>query len=178
MIAVADTLVRALGQTNFVHFWEDNPELDTEARLRQSAENCLALTCLAAVHGSFESIDELYEAQTKLLPINEQVSVVTLREIVDRLRRRGVLVPNSDGASSRIEPLIFRDWLNEYAEILLLRNWREFKRLPIGAPDPKSYAKKFTGKYEHRTISGGIGHNLPQEAPQAFAEAIIDVDRM
>jgi pimeloyl-ACP methyl ester carboxylesterase len=42
-------------------------------------------------------------------------------------------------------------------------------------PEPGAYAKKFTGKYEHRTITGGIGHNLPQEAPQAFAEAIVDV---
>ncbi|MGN6447285.1 MAG: alpha/beta fold hydrolase [Brucella intermedia] len=42
-------------------------------------------------------------------------------------------------------------------------------------PDPATYARKFTGKYEHRTIGGGIGHNLPQEAPQAFAQAILDV---
>src|ERR1700730_14030831 len=42
-------------------------------------------------------------------------------------------------------------------------------------PEPGSYAKKFTGKYEHRLIKGGIGHNLAQEAPQAFAEAIVDV---
>ena len=42
-------------------------------------------------------------------------------------------------------------------------------------PDPASYAKKFSGKYEHRTIMGGIGHNLPQEAPQAFAQAVVDV---
>jgi pimeloyl-ACP methyl ester carboxylesterase len=42
-------------------------------------------------------------------------------------------------------------------------------------PDPTAYRKKFTGKYAHRTITGGIGHNLPQEAPQAFAEAIIEV---
>lgn len=42
-------------------------------------------------------------------------------------------------------------------------------------PEPGTYAKKFTGKYEHRTVKGGIGHNLPQEAPQAFAEAIVDV---
>jgi pimeloyl-ACP methyl ester carboxylesterase len=42
-------------------------------------------------------------------------------------------------------------------------------------PEPSSYANKFSGKYEHRTIKGGIGHNLPQEAPQAFAEAIVDV---
>jgi pimeloyl-ACP methyl ester carboxylesterase len=44
-------------------------------------------------------------------------------------------------------------------------------------PEPSAYAKKFSGKYEHRTITGGIGHNLPQEAPQAFAQAIIDVDK-
>jgi pimeloyl-ACP methyl ester carboxylesterase len=45
-------------------------------------------------------------------------------------------------------------------------------------PDPASYAKKFSGRYEHRTISGGCGHNLPQEAPQAFAQAIVDVDSL
>jgi pimeloyl-ACP methyl ester carboxylesterase len=46
-----------------------------------------------------------------------------------------------------------------------------------GAPhlEPSAYRNKFTGKYAHRTITGGIGHNLPQEAPQAFAEAIIEL---
>jgi pimeloyl-ACP methyl ester carboxylesterase len=42
-------------------------------------------------------------------------------------------------------------------------------------PEPAAYAKKFSGRYEHRTITGGIGHNLPQEAPQAFAQAVVDV---
>jgi pimeloyl-ACP methyl ester carboxylesterase len=42
-------------------------------------------------------------------------------------------------------------------------------------PDPASYAKKFSGKYAHRLIKGGVGHNLPQEAPQAFAEAVVEV---
>ncbi len=42
-------------------------------------------------------------------------------------------------------------------------------------PEPASYAKKFSGKYAHRTIKGGVGHNLPQEAPHAFAEAIVEV---
>jgi len=47
-----------------------------------------------------------------------------------------------------------------------------------GAPhaEPASYAKKFSGRYSHRLIKGGIGHNLPQEAPTAFAQAVIDVD--
>jgi pimeloyl-ACP methyl ester carboxylesterase len=43
-------------------------------------------------------------------------------------------------------------------------------------PNPSSYAKKFSGKYANRIITGGVGHNLPQEAPQAFAEAVVEVD--
>jgi hypothetical protein len=42
-------------------------------------------------------------------------------------------------------------------------------------PDASSYASKFSGKYAHRTITGGVGHNLAQEAPQAFAEAVVDI---
>jgi pimeloyl-ACP methyl ester carboxylesterase len=44
-------------------------------------------------------------------------------------------------------------------------------------PQPDSYARKFSGRYAHRTITGGVGHNLPQEAPQAFAQAVMDVNR-
>jgi len=43
--------------------------------------------------------------------------------------------------------------------------------------DPASYRQKFTGKYANRIIGGGIGHNLPQEAPHEFAQAVLDVDR-
>jgi pimeloyl-ACP methyl ester carboxylesterase len=42
-------------------------------------------------------------------------------------------------------------------------------------PEPAAYAEKFSGKYAHRTIKGGVGHNLPQEAPQAFADAVAEV---
>jgi pimeloyl-ACP methyl ester carboxylesterase len=45
-------------------------------------------------------------------------------------------------------------------------------------PQPAAYRPKFSGKYAHRLISGGIGHNLPQEAPSAFADAVIDVAAM
>lgn len=49
-----------------------------------------------------------------------------------------------------------------------------------GAPHPpaEAYAKRFTGKYQYRLITGGVGHNLPQEAPQAFAQAVIDADHL
>ncbi len=43
-------------------------------------------------------------------------------------------------------------------------------------PDPSAYAKRFSGKYVHRDLTGGIGHNLPQEAPVAFARAVVDAD--
>jgi pimeloyl-ACP methyl ester carboxylesterase len=43
-------------------------------------------------------------------------------------------------------------------------------------PEPSSYAGKFSGPHAHRTITGGIGHNLPQEAPEAFAQAVVDVN--
>jgi len=43
-------------------------------------------------------------------------------------------------------------------------------------PDPTTYAKKFSGKYAHRLVKGGVGHNLPQEAPRAFADAVVEVD--
>jgi pimeloyl-ACP methyl ester carboxylesterase len=47
-----------------------------------------------------------------------------------------------------------------------------------GAPHPDAsvYTKKFSGKYLHKVVTGGIGHNLPQEAPGAFADAVIEVD--
>lgn len=49
-----------------------------------------------------------------------------------------------------------------------------------GAPHPQSetYAKHFTGKYQFRLITGGVGHDLPQEAPQAFTQAVIDADHL
>jgi pimeloyl-ACP methyl ester carboxylesterase len=45
-------------------------------------------------------------------------------------------------------------------------------------PPPGAYAAKFTGKYAHRDIAGGVGHNLPQEAPQAFAQAVMDAEAL
>ena len=42
-------------------------------------------------------------------------------------------------------------------------------------PEPSAYAGEFAGRYAHRTVGGGVGHNLPQEAPEAFADAMLDV---
>jgi len=48
------------------------------------------------------------------------------------------------------------------------RRWRS-------PPGPRFLCQEFSGKYSHRNIKGGVGHNLPKEAPQAFAEAVINV---
>ena len=45
-------------------------------------------------------------------------------------------------------------------------------------PDAASYAKYFTGRYKHVVVRGGVGHDLPQEAPAAFAKAVIEVDHL
>lgn len=60
---------------------------------------------------------------------------------------------------------------------IVIHNYRYRMELAKGAPHLASaYAQKFSGKCEHRLIEGGIGHNVPQEAPDAFAKSIVDVD--
>ncbi len=61
---------------------------------------------------------------------------------------------------------------------LLLLLPKPFANRVNGAPhpEPSAYASKFSGRYAHRLITGDVGHNLPQEAPGDFAQAIIDVD--
>jgi len=67
-------------------------------------------------------------------------------------------------------------WLAEAPVIIVPTITMEGDANGASHPDPSSYAKKFSGKYSHRTINGGIGHNLPQEAPKAFVDAIVEVD--
>jgi hypothetical protein len=68
-----------------------------------------------------------------------------------------------DGTAPRRGPVIT-------VPTITLKAMRMARRIRTSA-----YAKKFSGKYSHRTLSGGIGHNLPQEAPQAFAQAVMEV---
>ena len=54
-----------------------------------------------------------------------------------------------------------------------MQSRKRLRRAPF-SPLSQPYAGKFSGKYTHRLVTGGVGHNLPQEAPQAFAQAVID----
>jgi len=65
-VAVQNQLLRTLGPTNFSHFWEDNPLLDSKERSDAIAKNCVALTCIAVLGGSYEDLEELYEVEDSL----------------------------------------------------------------------------------------------------------------
>jgi len=79
--------------------------------------------------------------------------------------------------ASTVEALARMVWVDP--RLLFPLQHRTLEGDANGAPhlDGSAYAGKFSGKYSHRIINGGVGHNLPQEAPQAFAQAVIDVDR-
>lgn len=128
MYAVRKQLLRSLGATNFAHFWEDNPILDAEDKRRESAENCMALTCVSALGGRFESVDELMESQEALPLANEDRGTsAEMRQACARLLQRGVLERRKDGEGQVVALQIFREWLGENARAKLLPVWCEYK---------------------------------------------------
>lgn len=124
---VRQQLLRSLGQTNFAHFWEDNPELDVAAKLRQAAENCIALTCIAVLGGRYTLLDELVQVQDSL-PISheDRASLATLRTTCERLRARRILAPLTQEPGFSIALPLFREWLAENADPRLLAIWTAF----------------------------------------------------
>ncbi len=143
--AVREQLLRALGPTNFAHLWEDNPVLDAQEKRRESAENCVALSCVAVLGGRYEVIDEIQEVQESLpIAADLRASGSDLRRACDRLIRRGVLTPQKSGAGFVVALPIFREWLGENAVSKLLPLWtahvaaiqREQADLEDAAPEP------------------------------------------
>lgn len=126
--AVRQQLLRSLGATNFAHFWEDNPVLDVEEKRRESAENCVALTCISALGGRFESFDDLMEAQ-ELLPLaaEDRGTLAELRRACTRLLQRGVLEHRKEVEGQVVALQIFREWLGENARAQLLPVWCDHK---------------------------------------------------
>lgn len=122
--AIRQQLLRSLGATNFSHFWEDNPVLDAAEKRRDAAENCIALSCISALGGRYEGIDELLEAQESL-PIDAQDRALgsVLRRACARLLQRGVLEQRKDGEGLVVALQIFREWLGENARAQLLPIW-------------------------------------------------------
>jgi hypothetical protein len=141
--AVRHQLLRALGATNFSHFWEDNPLLGREERRKAIAENCIALTCISTLGGRYEDQEELLEAQDSLpLAAGLTASDVELRHACERLTARGILSASqeSGGGGYVIQLKIFREWLSENAVSKLLPLWtahRENERAAARAEPAK-----------------------------------------
>lgn len=122
--AIKHQLLQSLGQTNFAHFWEDNPELDVVTKVRQSAENCIALSCIAACGGSYGGLEELLQVQESFpISSDDRAGPTVMRGACERLKMRRILaaVPNEEGF--RVSLPIFREWLTENADPKLLSIW-------------------------------------------------------
>lgn len=134
--SVRQSLIRSLGETNFSHFWTDNPILDDRGNVEGAAENCLVLSCIAYLGGGFESIDDIFTAQEQIgLGVSERILSKDISNVVDRLRNRRVLSSQRTKNKVEISLPIFRDWLAQYAEFRVLPKWRAFcqKRISEGA---------------------------------------------
>lgn len=143
--AVREQLLRALGATNFAHLWEDNPVLDPAEKRRESAENCIALACVAVLGGRYESIEEVQEIQESLpVAVGDRAAGSDLRRACERLVRRGVLIPQKSGTGFVVGLPIFREWLGENAVPKLLPLWVDHlsavRREHAGAEDPDRQA--------------------------------------
>lgn len=125
--AVRQQLLRALGPTNFSHLWEDNPVLDAQEKRKESAENCIALSCISVLGGRYEAFEEVQEAQESLqLAAGDRASGADLRSACGRLIKRNVLVQRKDGEGYVIALQIFREWLGENARSKLLPIWTDY----------------------------------------------------
>lgn len=94
---------------------------------RESAENCIALGCVAVLGGRYEGIEEILEAQDSLpISVNDRAASTVLRRACDRLIRRGVLVPQKSGSGFVIALPIFREWLGQNAVSKLVPMWVDF----------------------------------------------------
>jgi hypothetical protein len=126
--AVRQQLLRALGPTNFAHFWEDNPLLDPSDKRRASAENCIALTCIASLGGRYETLEDLQEVQESLpLAPDDRAITSDLRRACERLVSRKVLGSRVTDIGFVIGLPIFREWLGENAVSKLLPVWTEYR---------------------------------------------------
>jgi len=138
---VRQSLIRSLGETNFSHFWTDNPILENQVNIQGAAENCLVLSCISYLGGNFESIDDLFLAQEEIgLEASERLSSKDITKVVDRLRDRRVLSTQQTKNKIEINLPIFKNWLVQYAEFRVLPKWRAFCQIRMAEESTKEIA--------------------------------------
>jgi hypothetical protein len=165
---VRHQLLRALGQTNFSHFWQDNPLLGQEERDQAAAENCIALTCIAVLGGRYEEPEELVEVQESLpLSVVNRATEAELRRSCERLLTRNVLGITPEKTGFHVNLQIFRDWLVENAVSALLPIWttyRENQRITVSQPAQSA------------TVNGALdsaGFVIPEDDILAVSQRLI-----
>ena len=119
-----ESIMRTSGESNFAHYWNDNPVLDETEHGTLTAETCLALAVIGHLGGRFERIADLLDAQREMgLDAPEQLPRVDVDKIVSLLLKRRVLArATSDGYEITLP--ILREWLAREAEAVLLPQWR------------------------------------------------------
>jgi hypothetical protein len=126
LYSVQKSRCQTMGETNFAHFWEDNPELDEGSKREQAAQNCLVLSCIAYLGKVCPSAQAIFDAQDSVgLTHTERLTLGRVAEVLERLRNRNVVRRKDDGSFAIALP-IFADWLASNAELRLLPRWKEF----------------------------------------------------
>jgi hypothetical protein len=153
--AALTQLLRALGPTNFSHFWEDNPILDAAERRDAACENCVALSCVAMLGGTYEEIEELYEVQDSLqLSAAQRATREDIRRACNRLISRNVLRFVQETGKYVIGLPIFREWLSANATSKLLPIWIEYQdsKKTLVSATVKSSASELPSDYSQFII--------------------------
>ena len=125
---VKNTIIRSMGETNFSHFWFDNPIVDEEEKQKQAAENAFLFSCISLMGCSFESVDDIFHVQERIgMRVSDKLTSLAINEIINRLRTRGIISKTSNG-SYVINLPIFSDWLTQHAELRLLPKWEKYRK--------------------------------------------------
>jgi hypothetical protein len=128
--AVRQHLLRALGESNFSQFWQDNPILDDKERLRAESEICIALSCISILGGRYEFVEDLITAQEGLpLAQNDYATENEIRRACERLMGRNIIKRREADNQFAIGPQIFSEWLRENAIGKLLPNWTKYQAI-------------------------------------------------
>ena len=126
-----ERIMRTSGESNFAHYWNDNPTLDETEHGTLAAETCLALAVISHCGGRFDRIEDFLDGQREIgLSASEQLPRSDVDKIVSLLLKRRVLTRDSSDGYEIALP-IFREWLAREAETVLLPKWRSYcaKRL-------------------------------------------------
>ena len=119
-----EQLMRTSGESNFAHYWNDNPTLDEAEHGTLNAQTCLALAVISRLGGRFERIEEFLNTQREMeLNASELLSRLDVDRIRSLLVKRRVLVRDSSECYE-ITPPILREWLEREGETVLLPKWR------------------------------------------------------